>query len=36
MADFYLGPGQTILLERERIKRHIIENRRLNYRQIAA
>jgi putative transposase len=35
-ADVYFGRGQTILLERERIKRHTIENRRLNYRQIAA
>jgi DNA-binding winged helix-turn-helix (wHTH) protein len=35
-ADVYFGRGQTILLERERIKRRTIENRRLNYRQIAA
>ena len=35
-ADVYFGRGQTILLERERIKRHTIESRRLNYRQIAA
>jgi putative transposase len=35
-ADVYFGRGQTILLERERIKRHTIETRRLNYRQIAA
>ena len=33
-ADVYFGRGQTILLERERIKRHTIENRRLNYRQM--
>jgi len=35
-ADVYFGRGQTVLLERERIKRHTIESRRLNYRQIAA
>ena len=35
-ADVYFGRGQTILLERERIKRQTIENRRLNYRRIAA
>ena len=35
-ADVYFGRGRTILLERERIKRHTIQNRRLNYRNIAA
>jgi len=35
-ADVYFGRGQTILLERERIKRQTIESRRLNYRRIAA
>ena len=35
-ADVYFGRGQTILLERERIKRQTIQNRRLNYRRIAA
>jgi hypothetical protein len=35
-AHVYFGRGQTILLEREKIKRNTIENRRLNYRQIAA
>ncbi len=35
-ADVYFGRGQTILLERERIKRQTIQNRRLNYRSIAA
>ena len=35
-ADVYFGRGQTILLERERIKRQTIENRRLNHRAIAA
>ena len=35
-ADVYFGRGQTILLERESIKLHTIESRRLNYRQIAA
>jgi putative transposase len=35
-ADVYFGRGQTILLERERIKRQTIQNRRLNHRNIAA
>ena len=35
-ADVYFGRGQNILLERERIKRQTIQNRRLNYRRIAA
>ena len=35
-ADVYFGRGQTILLERERIKRQTIHGRRLNHRNIAA
>jgi putative transposase len=35
-ADVYLGRGQTILLERERIKRQTIEHRRLQHRTQAA
>jgi putative transposase len=35
-ADVYFGRGQTILIERERIKRQTIANRRLQYRQQAA
>jgi hypothetical protein len=35
-ADVYFGRGQTILLERERIKRQTIEHRRLQHRKIAA
>ena len=35
-ADVYFGRGQTILLERERIKRQTIQNRRLNHGTIAA
>jgi len=35
-ADVYLGRGQTILLERERIKRKTIEQRRLQRRTSAA
>ena len=35
-ADVYFGRGQTILLQRERIKRQTIENRRLQYRKFAA
>jgi len=35
-ADVYFGRGQTILLERQRIKRHTIANRRLLHRQQAA
>jgi transposase InsO family protein len=35
-ADVYFGRGNTILLERERIKRKTIENRRLLYQNKAA
>ncbi len=35
-ADIYFGRGQTILLERERIKRKTIEHRRLQHRDAAA
>ena len=35
-ADVYFGRGQTILIERERIKRQTIANRRLLHRQQAA
>ncbi len=35
-ADAYFGRGQTILLERERIKRKTIEGRRLQHRNAAA
>ena len=35
-ADVYFGRGQTILLERERIKRQAIEHRRLQHRHAAA
>ena len=35
-ADVYFGRGQTILLERERIKRSTIQNRRLLHRTQAA
>lgn len=35
-ADVYFGRGQTILLERERIKRQTIQQRRLIHQQIAA
>lgn len=35
-ADVCFGRGQTILLERERIKRQTIENRRLLHAQAAA
>jgi len=35
-VDVYFGRGHTILLERERIKRQTIQNRRLNYHRIAA
>src|SRR5215831_9922043 len=35
-ADVYFGRGQTILLERERIKRQTIQNRRLHHRNQAA
>ena len=35
-ADVYFGRGQTILLERERIKRKTIQQRRLIHQQHAA
>ena len=35
-ADVYFGRGQTILLERERIKRQTIQQRRLMHNQQAA
>jgi len=35
-ADVYYGRGQTILMERERIKRKTIEKRRLQHRKSAA
>lgn len=35
-ADVYFGRGQTILLERERIKRNTFKQRRLQYRNQAA
>ena len=35
-ADVYFGRGQTILLQRERIKRKTIEQRRLQHRRAAA
>ena len=35
-ADVYFGRGQTILMERERIKRQTIQNRRLKHRGLAA
>jgi len=35
-ADVYFGRGQTILMERERIKRHTIANRRLQHHVQAA
>jgi putative transposase len=35
-ADVYFGRGQTILIERERIKRQTIQHRRLLHRQQAA
>lgn len=35
-ADVYFGRGQTILLERERIKQNTIQQRRLQYRNHAA
>ncbi|NGO55783.1 DDE-type integrase/transposase/recombinase, partial [Allomesorhizobium camelthorni] len=35
-ADVYCGRGQTILLQRERIKRKTIEQRRLRHRRDAA
>jgi transposase InsO family protein len=36
LADVYFGRGQTILIERERIKRQTIVNRRLMHRRQAA
>ena len=35
-ADAYFGRGQTILLERERIKRNTIQKRRLQHQKRAA
>ena len=35
-ADVYFGRGQTILLQRERIKRQTIAQRRLQYQRQAA
>jgi len=35
-ADVYFGRGQTILLEREKIKRNTIQNRRLQHQKKAA
>jgi putative transposase len=35
-ADVYFGRGQTILLQRERIKRATIQNRRLQHQLNAA
>jgi len=35
-ADVYFGRGQTILEQRERIKRKTIQTRRLHHRQVAA
>ena len=35
-ADVFFGRGQTILIERERIKRQTIANRRLLHRRQAA
>ncbi len=35
-ADVYFGRGQTILMQRERIKRQTIQKRRLQYRKSAA
>jgi len=35
-ADVYFGRGETILLERERIKRNTIKQRRLQHRNQAA
>jgi hypothetical protein len=32
-ADVYFGRGQTILLEREKIKQQTIEHRRLQHRK---
>ena len=35
-ADVYFGRGQTVLMQRERIKRQTIETRRLHHRKTAA
>lgn len=35
-ADVYFGRGQAILLDRARIKRHTIQQRRLIHQQLAA
>jgi hypothetical protein len=35
-ANVYFGRGQTILLEREKIKQRTIEHRRLQHREYAA
>ena len=35
-ADVYFGRGQTILLERERIKKKTLQTRRLQHRKTAA
>jgi putative transposase len=35
-ADVYFGRGQTILLQRERIKRRTIDQRRLQHQRQAA
>ncbi|HAB37354.1 MAG TPA: transposase [Rhodobacteraceae bacterium] len=35
-ADVYFGRGQSILKQRERIKRKTMETRRLQYRKYAA
>jgi len=35
-ADVYFGRGQTILLNRERIKRKTLVSRRLHHRKVAA
>ncbi len=35
-ADVYFGRGETILLERERIKQNTINQRRLQHRKTAA
>jgi putative transposase len=35
-ADVYFGRGQTIIMQRERIKRHTIQNQRLLHHRQAA
>ena len=35
-ADVYLGRAETIIRQREKIKRKTIEHRRLQHRQLAA